>query len=192
MPVTQQRALELVDEAASSDRSAQGRAYEALVAATSSTVPWAYDIWPHIVEGLGSRDNRLRSICAQILANLAAHSDPEDRILGDLDRLAAVMADERFVTARHTTQTLWKVGLGGEKQRTATVAALSRRFRACADEKNAGPIRTDIITALAELDLACPDAGIEQSARDLIAEEPDDTSRRKQASAWKKARARAT
>jgi hypothetical protein len=93
MPLAAQHAHELVNKIASSDRAVQGRAYEALLTATASMVPWAYDIWPAIVEGLGAPDNRLRSICAQILANLAACSDPEHRILGDLDRLAAVMRD---------------------------------------------------------------------------------------------------
>ena len=192
MPVTEQRAHELVDEISSSDRAVQGRAYETLLTATSSRAPWAYQVWPTIVEGLSAPDNRRRSICAQVLANLAAHSDPEDRILGDLDRLAAVMGDERFVTARHATQTFWKVGLGGDEPCKATVAALSGRFRACAGEKNAALVRTDIIVALAQLHHARPDAGIEQIARDLIGEEPDEPAQRKQNAAWKKAHARTT
>lgn len=190
--MTAQRAHELVTEIASSDRDVQGRAYETLLSATAATVPWGYDVWPAIVEGLGAKDNRLRSICAQILANLAAYSDPEDRILGDLDHLAAVMGDNRFVTARHATQAFWKVGLGGEGPCAATAAALSRRFRTCADEKNAGLVRTDIIAALARLDQARPGAGIEQVARDLIDEAPDTTSRRKQNAAWRSAHARPT
>jgi hypothetical protein len=192
MAMTAQRAHELVAEIASSDRAVQGRAYETLLTATASMVPWGYDVWPAILEGLGAQDNRLRSICAQILANLAAYSDPEDRILGDLDQLAGVMSDDRFVTARHATQVFWKVGLGGEGPCAATAAALSRRFRACAHEKNAALVRTDIIAALARLDHARPDAGIEQIARDLIDEEPGTASRRKQNAAWRSAHARPT
>jgi ketosteroid isomerase-like protein len=191
MAITPQRARELAAEIASSDRAVQGAAYQTLLAATESRVPWADDIWHDIVGGLGARDNRLRSICAQVLANLAAHSDPRARVLDDLDALAAVMADERFVTARHATQAFWKVGLGRDEQRRATVAALSRRFHDCADEKNTTLVRTDIITALAHLDGACPDANIEQIASDLISEEVHDTQRRKQTTAWKKARTRA-
>jgi len=187
MAITPQRAHKLVGEIASSDRAVQGVAYETLLKATESTVPWAYDVWDDIVQGLSSRDNRLRSICAQVLANLAAHSDPEARILEDLDSLAAVMADERFVTARHTTQSFWKVGLAGDAQRAATVAALARRFRECAGEKNSTLVRSDIITALAQLALACPDTGVDQIADDLMGEEPDDTQRRKQTAAWNKA-----
>lgn len=170
----------------------QGRAYESLLTATTSMVPWAYEIWPLIVDGLGSPDNRLRSICAQILANLAAYSDPEDRIIGDLDRLAAVMDDEKFVTARHATQTVWKVGLGGAEPCAATVAALCARFRDCADEKHAALVRTDIVAALARLDDARPDAGIDEVAGALIDEEPDTMSQRKQHTAWKEGHARTT
>lgn len=184
MAATTARAQELVAEIGSSDRAVQGQAYEALLAATTSTVPWSYEIWPTIVEGLQSADNRMRSICAQTLANLAAHSDPDDRILDDLDRLAAVMSDDRFVTARHATQSFWKVGLGGDAPRTAAVAALARRFRTCADEKNAALVRTDIITALAQLDQARPGTGIEEIVRGLIDEEPDPKGQRKQLAAW--------
>jgi hypothetical protein len=53
MPITTQQARQLVDEIASLNRAMQGRAYEALLAATESTVPWTYDIWHDIVQGLG-------------------------------------------------------------------------------------------------------------------------------------------
>jgi hypothetical protein len=144
------------------------------------------------VRGLSAQDNRRRSICAQVLANLAAYSDPENRILGDLDHLAAVMADARFVTARHATQTFWKVGLGGDEPGKATAASLAGRFRACAGDKNAALVRTDIIVALARLHHARPGAGIEQIARDLMDEEPDKLAQRKQNAAWTKAYAGTT
>jgi hypothetical protein len=190
MPVTRTRALELVDEVASSDRSVQGRAYEDLLEATVSAAPWAYDVWSAVVQGLDAPDNRLRSICAQVLANLAAHSDPEDRILGDLDRLAAVMSDDRSVTARHARQAFWRVGLGGDEPRAAAVAALARRFHTCTDEKHAALVRTDVIAALAELARARPDTGVDEVAHDLIDEEPDAEEQRKQRAAWQRSRAR--
>ena len=46
-----------------------------------------------------------------MLANLTK-SDPEKRILKDFDALLSVTKDERFVTARHTMQSIWKVALG--------------------------------------------------------------------------------
>ncbi len=190
--MTEPRARELVEAIASSDRAIQGRAYEALLAATNEAVPWAYAVWSAVVEGLAARDNRCRSICAQVLANLAAHSDPEHRILDDLDRLADVMRDERFVTARHATQALWRVGLGGDVARAATVAALARRFRDCAGERNATLVRTDIVEALGRLHHACADPGIEQVARELMDEEPDEPARRKQHLAWRKGHAAAS
>ena len=192
MAVSPARAVELVDEIASSDRAVQGEAYEALLAATTSVVSWAYDVWPTVVQGLSAPDNRRRSICPQVLANLAAHSDPEDRILDDLHRLASVMTDDRFVTARHATQTFWKVGLGGDGPCAAAVAALARRFRTCAQEKNAALIRTDVIAALAQLARARPDAGIDEVANALIDEEPDVKEQRKQHAVWTKARGRTT
>lgn len=181
-------AIAYVGALRASDRTTQGTAFDALSEATSTHVPWAREVWDELVDGLAADDNRQRSICAQLLANLAAHSDPDARILADLDRLGAVMRDERFVTARHATQAFWRVGLGGDAQAEAVIDVLSTRFRDCVGEKNAALVRTDIATALGHLDGACASAAITSAVESLLAEEPDEGARRKQAAAWRKAR----
>jgi hypothetical protein len=62
-----------------------------------------------------------------------------------------VTKDERFVTARHTLQPPWKIGLGSDAQRGAVVAALGHRYRECATEKNRTLIRNDIVEGLRRL-----------------------------------------
>ncbi|MBN1581808.1 MAG: hypothetical protein JXA89_13975 [Anaerolineae bacterium] len=84
-----------------------------------------------MVENLTHKNNRVRSVAAQILCNLAK-SDPENRMLADF-ALFAVTRDERFVTARHALQALWKVGLAG--QQALLLAGFEGRFRECISEK---------------------------------------------------------
>jgi len=103
-----------------------------------------------MVESLTHKDNHVRAIAAQVLCNLA-RSDPENRMLKDFDALLAVTKDERFVTARHCLQALWKVGAAGKQQQTKLVDGLAGRFEECITEKNSTLIRYDIIQGLKNL-----------------------------------------
>jgi predicted SnoaL-like aldol condensation-catalyzing enzyme len=96
-------------------------------------VDWAYTIWDGLVENLHHPDNHHRAIAAQILCNLAK-SNPDARILKDFAALLAVTRDERFVTARHCLQALWKVGAAGQKQKQKLVVGLELRFKECLKE----------------------------------------------------------
>ena len=104
-----------IDNIRSADRTAQGEAFQALMAASDEPVVWAYDAWDELLADLRDQDNRVRAIAAQVLCNLAK-SDPKGRMLKDFDALLAATKDERFVTARHCMQSLWKVGVAGPKQ----------------------------------------------------------------------------
>ena len=79
-------------------------AYDALGAIldqATKPVPWAYEVWDVLRQGLTDPDNHKRAIASRLLCYLAL-SDPKKRILKDLDALMAVTHDPRFVTARHT------------------------------------------------------------------------------------------
>lgn len=167
------------------DRPAQNAAYDALMEATGQPVDWAYDVWDSLVADLTHHDNHVRSIAAQLLANLAARSDPEIRIARDFAALLDGTRDERFVTARHTLQSIWKVGLGGPAQRTIVLDALDRRFADCAAEKNCTLIRFDIIQGLRNLYDEVQDEAIRRRATALIETEPDLKYRKKYAAVWK-------
>ena len=126
-----------------------------------------------------------RSIASQILSNLAK-SDPKQRILNDLPRLLQVTKDERFVTARHCLQALWKVGVSGESQRKALLKGLTGRFRECAAEKNCTLIRYDILVVLRRVYDVAGDEQIRDVAEKLIATEEDHKYRKKYMTVWRK------
>ena len=136
-----------LDNLRSVDRELQNKAFYHVIDATDKPVDWAYDVWDGLVKDLKHRDNHVRAIATQMLCNLAK-SDPKDRMLKDFDALLAVTKDERFVTARHCMQALWKVGVAGKKQQKKFVDGLAGRFQECISEKNCTLIRYDIIQSL--------------------------------------------
>lgn len=170
----------------SSDRQLQNQAYYALIAETDQKVDWAYAVWDQMVENLAHQDNHNRAIAAQMLANLAK-SDPQSRILADFDALFRVTYDDRFVTARHAMQALWKVGAAGEDQRRLLLKALETRFGDCASHKNCTLIRYDIIQGLRTLHEAVGEEEIRSLALRLIESEGDVKYHKKYAGLWKKA-----
>jgi hypothetical protein len=136
------------------------------------------------VAGLTHKDNHVRAISAQVLANLAK-SDPENRMLMDFSALLALTKDKRFVTARHCMQWLWKVGAAGKEQQVQLVEGLDNRFKECITEKNCTLIRYDIIESLRNLFEAVPDEEIKLKALALIESEADLKYRKKYASLWR-------
>jgi hypothetical protein len=107
-------------------------------------------------------------------------------MLKDFEALLAVTKDERFVTARHCLQSLWKVGLGGRNQQDLLLAGFTRRFEECAAEKNGTLIRSDIIQGLKNLYNATTREQVQSTALALIDTETDMKYRKKYASVWRK------
>jgi len=136
------------------------------------------------VAGLSHKDNHVRAIAAQVLCNLAK-SDPKNRIQKDFDALLAVTKDERFVTARHCMQALWKVGAAGKEQQKILVEGLEGRFKECITEKNCTLIRYDIIQSLRNVYDEVKDETIREKALELIETEEDTKYRKKYASLWR-------
>jgi len=162
----------------------QNQAYVYLLEASESPVDWAYEVWDDMLAMLTDKDNHRRAIAAQVLANLAK-SDPENRMSKDFDRLLAVTKDERFVTARHCVQSIWKVGTAGKAQQQQLVDGLTRRFNECISEKNCTLIRYDIIQGLKNLYDVAKDETIRDQALKLIDTEQDLKYRKKYAGVWK-------
>jgi len=169
--------------AADEDRDAQNTAFYDLMAATDKPVYWAYEVWDQMVADLRHKDNHRRAIAAQILCNLAK-SDPEGRILRDFDALLNVTRDERFVTARHCLQAIWKVGAAGQPQRQKVLDGLATRYHECSTEKNCTLIRYDIIQSLRNVYDAVKDEAVRETARALIETETDTKYRKKYAGVW--------
>lgn len=173
-----------LDNLRSEDKAVQNEAFLTILKATDQPVDWAYDVWDELVEDLHHKDNRLRAIATQVLCNLAK-SDPENRMLKDFAALLAVTKDERFVTARHCLQAIWKVGVVGKKQQKKVVDGLAGRFRECSVEKNCTLIRYDIIQDFRKLYDEVKDDKIKAKALDLIETEDDLKYRKKYTGVWR-------
>jgi hypothetical protein len=174
-----------LDNLWSQDRVLQNKAFLQILKATDTPVDWAYEVWDKMLDGLRDKDNHVRAIAAQVLCNLAK-SDPKQRMLKDLPKMLAVTKDERFVTARHCMQALWKVGVAGPKQREALVKGLQRRFKECVTEKNCTLIRYDIIVSLRNVYDVVKEAALRQKALQLIETESDLKYRKKYAGVWRR------
>jgi hypothetical protein len=182
-PTTRTRLNHLLSD----DREAHNRAYQEIIAETEQPVPWAEEAWDEIAAALRHKDNQVRSIASQVLCNLAK-SDPGGRILRDFDALLAVTRDERFVTARHCLQSMWKIGLAGEPQRRRVVEGLSQRFHEAAEEKNGTLIRYDITVGLHQLYDQTGDESVRAAALALIELEADPKYSKKYAAEWRGAK----
>ena len=173
-----------LDNLKSPDGEACYQALNYILEVTASPVDWAYDVWDEMLATLHHENNHQRAIAAQVLCNLAK-SDPDGRMLKDFDVLLAATKDEKFVTARHSLQALWKVGLAGKKQQQLLINGLERRFNECRTEKNCTLIRYDILQGLRRLYDEVPDDTIRTKALALIELEEDAKYRKKYATLWK-------
>jgi hypothetical protein len=175
-----------LDNVFSENGQLQNEAYSTLMEKTEKPVDWAYEAWDELIEGLTHKDNHVRAITSQLLANLGK-SDPKGRMFKDFDKLLHVTRDEKFVTARHCMQNIWKVGLGGKKAQQLVVQGLEKRFIECVTEKNCTLIRYDIEAALRNLYDATTSSEIKEKALELIELERDLKYQKKYATVWKKA-----
>lgn len=166
------------------DRDLQNEAYFYILKVTDKPVDWAYEAWDDLVKNLTHSDNHNRAIAAQILCNLAK-SDPENRILKDFKKLLLVTKDEKFVTARHCMQSLWKIGTLGGQQQKAWMDGLANRFKECITEKNRTLIRYDIIQSFRNVYDALKDDQVKAKALQLIETEDDAKYQKKYTSLWK-------
>ena len=174
-----------IENIQSEDKVLQNKAYFFILEATNQPVDWAYDVWNEMIEGLSHKDNHVRAISAQVLSNLAK-SDPKNRMLKDFGKLLEVTKDERFVTARHCLQSLWKVGVAGKKQQKVYMDGLEQRFKECITEKNCTLIRYDILQSTRNVYDVVKDEKMREKALELIETENDLKYRKKYSTLWKK------
>ncbi len=174
-----------LDNIRSTDGQLQTKAYYFLMDATEKPVDWAYEVWDELIEGLTHKDNHVRAISSQLLANIGK-SDPKGRMFEDFDKLLNVTKDEKFVTARHCLQNIWKVGLGGKNAQILVVKGLEKRYQECVNEKNGSLIRYDILVGLRNLYDATTSSEIKEKALELIELEKDLKYKKKYASVWRK------
>lgn len=155
------------EKSKSADKDERYEAYQNILNATDQKVDWAYEVWNQLLEDLTHKDNHQRSRAAQYLANLAK-SDPEMRIMKDFPKLWEVTKDEKFVTARHSLQSIWRVGIAGAPQKEMVMEYMVERFEKGTDEKNFTLIRNDILQNMRNLYDHFNEESIQQTALDLI------------------------
>jgi hypothetical protein len=172
------------DHLGAKDKKLQYEAHTNILALTNEEVGWAYEVWDELKEWLTDSDPHKRSRAAQFLANLAI-SDGEKRILKDFPTLWKVTRDEKFVTARHALQAVWRVGLAGSEQKKLVITHFIDRFHTCENEKNYTLIRFDIIQGLKNLYEKVEDEEIKREAIKLIEREEDNKYRKKYMNVWK-------
>lgn len=168
----------------SEERELQNQAFFYLLEATEKPVDWAYEVWDDLVKDLSHKDNHRRAIAAQLLCRLSS-SDPENRMGKAFPALMAVTKDDRFVTARHCLQSIWRVGTTNQEMRRTVIEALADRFKDCVTEKNCTLIRYDILQGLRNLYNEVKDEKIKEKALELIELEEDLKYKKKYASLWK-------
>ncbi|MGZ9794068.1 hypothetical protein [Bacillus atrophaeus] len=166
------------------DKNLQIEAFQNIINATKGKVDWAYEVWDQLLEWLTDPDTHRRARAAQFLAGLAI-SDPDKRMLRDFPALWEVTNDSKFVTARHSLQSIWKVGLAGPEQREMVLTHIIDRFKNGMNEKHYTLIRYDLIVDLRKLYDELKDEHIKKIAMELIESEEDSKYQKKYLSAWK-------
>jgi hypothetical protein len=151
---------------------------------TNKYVPWAYDAWNRLINLAEHGDNHQRAIGVQLLSNLAK-SDPQGRILKDINKLMKVTKDPVFVTARHSLLCLWKIGVKDVQHQKVVQAKLSKRFKECVAEKNCTLIRYDIQTVMKKMYDSHKDEKVRSQALKLIELEMDLKYKKKYWRVWK-------
>lgn len=168
----------------SKDKDERYEAYQKILKATEEKVDWTYEVWDQLLDDLTHKDNHKRSQAAQYLSNLA-NSDPERRMLQDFPKVWKVTYDEKFVTARHSLQAIWKVGLAGHEQIELIMKYMVDRFKNCLDEKNYTLIRSDILQNMRNLFDHIEDEKIKETALELIETVEDEKYKKKYMKIWK-------
>lgn len=166
----------------SSDAELRYKSFLFLLNEAEQPVDWIIPAWDDLLALLHG-DNHQRSMAAQLISSLAK-SDPA-RMLAALDKLIQVTRDERFVTARHTLQSLWKVGIANDELKEEILHRLGDRFRECSTEKNCTLIRYDILVVFRKMYDHVQDKKIKAVAVNLIESEEDPRYKKKYMGVWK-------
>ena len=170
----------LLDDLRSGKKELQQEAFLRLQEMAKQEVEWVYELWDIFLGFLTDKDPHLRSIGAQLLAQLAK-SDREERMRRDLAAIYAVTHDEKFVTARHVLQSLWKIAVVNEELEHRVLGLLAERYHSCMAERNGRLIRNDIIVLLRKIFDHVDKAGVRELAETLIALEGEERYRKKYA-----------
>jgi hypothetical protein len=167
-----------IDALGSADDTIRYNALKSVLRLTDRKVAWTYAVWDRLVAGLSDESSYQRSIAAMVLCNLAK-SDPERRMRKVLGRLLNLTRDEKFVTARQCTQSIWKIASANPGLEGKVVEHLVELYGDCREGKHYNLIRQDIIQSLANLYHEGGSEELMLRAFELIQEEDDPKYRKK-------------
>lgn len=173
----------ILDELYSNNANTRYESFAAIKKLAREPVDWAYELWDDMLVKLKEKDNHWRAIAAQLLCSFAK-SDPQRRMLKDIDAVIAVTKGEKFVTARHSLMSLWKVGVVDKELQHIITGKLAGRFIDCVTEKNCTLVRFDIIEVLRKMYYNVQDDGIKKNALELIETEEDLKYKKKYLGLW--------
>ena len=105
-------------------------------------------------------------------------------MLEDFPLVWEVTKDKKLVPARHSLQSIWKIGLDGTEQKEMVIRSFVDRYLNGVHEKNYTLIRFDIIQGLRNLFNEIKDEEIKQIALDLVEKEEDAKYQKKYAKVW--------
>lgn len=172
------------EDLSSTDKEKQISAYQTILKVTEEPVEWAYEVWDDLKNDLQHKNNHRRSRAAQFLASLAI-SDPDNRMLDDFSEVWNVTYDEKFVTARHSLQSIWKVALAGDEQKELVLQHLTKRFKECVEEKNFTLTRFDIIENFKKIYDVQQDEQLREISLELIDSVEEPKYKKKYLAVWK-------
>ncbi len=168
----------------SKDAELRYHSFQYIMNETKQPINWGYQVWDDMLMLTKTGDNHQKTIGVQVLSNLAK-SDCEQRMLTDLDALIAVTHDEKFVTARHSLLSLWKVGIANFNLRDKVICELSKRFVECSSEKNCTLIRYDITVVFRKIFDGLKEENVISTSLALIETETDEKYKKKYLTVWK-------
>ena len=177
--------FELIEDILGKDEKLRYDSYLHLMELTDEKVDWIYAVWDVLIENINHKNNHTRAIIGQLICNLTK-SDYEKRIQWDFPKLINLTKDDKFVTARHCLQSMWKIGLTGQDNLTLVLDGLSKRYIDCTEEKNCTLIRADIIQDFKLIYSDLRDESISKIATQLIELENDEKYKKKYLNIWKK------
>lgn len=172
------RIRRLVATLDSKDDQERMAALQSLMKLTEEKVDWIYEVWDPLLSKLDSENSYQRSIAIMLLCNLAK-SDTRRRLKGDIGRLLAHTADEKFITSRQCLQCIWKLAASGSEVAAQVTDHLEERFVACKDEKHANLLRQDIIGSMLAMSRLTGNEDIIERAERLIQTEGNEAYRKR-------------
>ncbi len=153
-------------------------ALQELLELTEAKVPWIYDVWDALLAKLDSENSYQRSIAIMLLCNLAK-SDTRKRLKGDIGKVLAHTADEKFITSRQCIQNIWKLAAAGTDAASQVADHLEERFVACKAEKHSNLLRQDIVGSMSAISRLTGNEDVAERARKLIQTEETEAYRRR-------------